>query len=303
MPIGNFNLSKMSIRLEMIQVARLAPKMFGESAGLVRSFLMQQLHTEGGFKDRQGNRDLYYTVFGLDGLQSLGAMPMNSNWHPYIQLEGARKDLDFVHLCCLIRCLSIAPEIEKHQQVLLDALMKYRSKDGGFQPELAADHGTAYGAFLAVGALQDLGVDINTVREGVSESLKSLQTSDGAWGNDRKQRSGATNATAAVMTTLRQFGISPDPDAALWLVGNCHPMGGFLANSLAPVPDLLSTATSLHALSGMQFQISDAIRERCLDFVDTLWTNEGSFHGHWHEDELDTEYTFYGLLALGHLSV
>ena len=80
-------------------------------------------------------------------------------------------------------------------------------------------------------------------------------------------------------------------------------MGGFRANKVAPIPDLLSTATALHALSGVQYDVGEEVRERCLDFVDTLWTNEGSFHGHWHEEELDVEYTFYGLLALGHLSV
>ena len=40
-----------------------------------------------------------------------------------------------------------------------------------------------------------------------------------------------------------------------------------------------------------------------LDFIDTLWTNEGSFYGHWQEETLDCEYTYYALLALGHLSV
>jgi hypothetical protein len=37
--------------------------------------------------------------------------------------------------------------------------------------------------------------------------------------------------------------------------------------------------------------------------VDTLWSAEGGFHGHWADDHLDAEYTFYGLLALGHLSL
>lgn len=253
--------------------------------------------------DRQGNEDLYYTVFGLDGLQSLDVLPEGIKWHASIQSKGAGEGLDFVHLCCLIRCLSIAPELNTNKEDLKKALLKYRSNDGGFHPEYGADFGTAYGAFLAVGAMQDLGFDLHTVRNGVVESLKMLQTSDGAWGNDRKQRSGATNATAAVMTTLRQFGILPEAKAAQWLLENCHPMGGFRANKLAPIPDLLSTATALHALSGVQAEISEEVRERCLDFIDTLWTNDGSFHGHWHEDELDTEYTFYGLLALGHLSV
>ena len=48
--------------------------------------------------------------------------------------------------------------------------------------------------------------------------------------------------------------------------------------------------------------ICEQMKEKCLDFIDTLWTNEGAFHGHWGDEHLDCEYTFYGLLALGHLS-
>ena len=59
---------------------------------------------------------------------------------------------------------------------------------------------------------------------------------------------------------------------------------------------------ALHALAGMQVDF-EHIRESCLDFIDTLWTPRGSFFGHWGEDILDCEYTYYGLLALGHLSL
>ncbi len=70
----------------------------------------------------------------------------------------------------------------------------------------------------------------------------------------------------------------------------------------APMPDLLSTATALHALAGLQVPF-DSVREACLDFVDSLWTNSGAFYGHWHDEFLDVEYTYYALLALGHLSL
>ena len=56
----------------MLQVARLAPKILGpEATGLVASFLRAQQNEDGGFKDRQGGSDLYYTVFGLDALTAL----------------------------------------------------------------------------------------------------------------------------------------------------------------------------------------------------------------------------------------
>ena len=74
----------------------------------------------------------------------------------------------------------------------------------------------------------------------------------------------------------------------------------------APIPDLLSTATALHALSTLGLSIQDtdaggARRELALDFVDSLWSGR-SFYGHWEDDVLDCEYAFYALLALGHLA-
>jgi hypothetical protein len=92
------------------------------------------------------------------------------------------------------------------------------------------------------------------------------------------------------------------PAASLeWLQARHFPRGGFCATPTAPIPDLLSTATALHALKHAG-QDTGNLREPCLDFIDSLWTNLGSFHGHWAENLLDCEYTYYGLLALGHLA-
>ena len=55
----------------MLQVARLAPKQLGESRDLVSAFLRERVNPDGGFQDRAGASDLYYTVFGLDGLIAL----------------------------------------------------------------------------------------------------------------------------------------------------------------------------------------------------------------------------------------
>ena len=55
----------MSLRLEMLQVARVAPAVLGDATELVRNFLASQQNPDGGFRDRDGESDLYYTVFGL----------------------------------------------------------------------------------------------------------------------------------------------------------------------------------------------------------------------------------------------
>ena len=53
-----------------MQVARLAPKVLGDEATqLVIRFLKSQQNDDGGFKDRTGQSDLYYTVFGLAKLR------------------------------------------------------------------------------------------------------------------------------------------------------------------------------------------------------------------------------------------
>jgi hypothetical protein len=137
-------------------------------------------------------------------------------------------------------------------------------------------------------------------------SLKFLETEDGAWTNEVFGRTrmpvGATNATAAAVTVLRNLNMPINPAVGDWLLAQAHPQGGFLAVPGAPIPDLLSTATALHALAGLGVSF-ERIKEPCLDFVDSLWTNEGAFHGNWTDEHLDCEYTCYGLLALGHLSL
>ncbi len=297
----------MSLRLEMLQVARLAPKLLGESADLVRDFLLRQQNADGGFKDRSGGSDLYYTVFGLEGLLALQAPLPVERLVPYLQSFRAGEKLDFVHLCCLVRCWAalgaeqLAGRGAEWADSVTARLETFRASDGGFNVIAGSQFGTAYGGFLGGAAYQDLG---RAMPDGLRlvQSLKFLETPDGAWANERGLKAGATNSTAAMVTLLLRLGMPVAPAVGDWLLRAVHREGGFVAAPGAPIPDLLSTATALHALAGLERDFS-GIKEPCLDFIDTLWTNEGGFHGHWGDDSLDCEYTYYGLLALGHLSL
>ena len=82
-----------------------------------------------------------------------------------------------------------------------------------------------------------------------------------------------------------------------------HPLGGFPGQPQVPVPDLLSTATAMQALNFVECECNEAeIRNRCLHFLDTVWDEDrGAFCGHAFDRKVDSEYTWYGLLALGHL--
>ena len=299
-----------SLRLEMLQVARLAPKMLGDSAELVRAFFERQFSEKGTGRDREGRPDLYYAIFALAGLQALTSDlstldTRHSNSAAWLRTFGDGAALDFVHLGALARCWA-AVGLEKIPAGLAASVLArietFRSRDGGYDGDAGAEHGNAYGCFVALGAHQDLrGALPEPLR--MVQCLKFLETPDGAWANARGLRIGSTNATAAAVTLLHQLGMPIHPGVGDWLLAQAHPDGGFRAMPAAPIPDLLSTATTLHALACLETPVPEPVRERCLDFIDTLWSAEGGFHGHWADDHLDAEYTFYGLLALGHLSV
>jgi hypothetical protein len=329
----------------MLQVARLSPKLLGEASDLVADFLRGQLNDDGGFKDRAGASDLYYTVFGMEGLIALRADVPHAKIAGYLRTFGDGVSLDFVHLGCLARCWANLPPAlrdEAPRERIAARIEGHRSADGGYSPvggrEMTSDEftndglirhsdfvirhstepphpnplprstggegtktGTIYGCFLASASYQDLNLDMPEPLA-ILKCIEDLRAADGGYSNQADLPMGLTPATAAAVTLLRHLDQPADLGLAQWLL-KCHRAeGGFLAMPEAPIPDLLSTATALHALAGMQVDF-EAIKEPCLDFIDSLWTNKGSFHGNWTDEILDTEYTYYGLLALGHLSL
>jgi hypothetical protein len=287
----------------MLQVARLAPKQLGESRDLVTAFLRERLNPDGGFQDRSGASDLYYTVFALDALIALQAELPVDQTAAYLDRFANGDVLDFVHVCCLARAWAALrrPIDGALARRLIARLEACRSLDGGYATAAGAPYGSAYAAFLAMGAYQDLGREL-PAPDGVLRSLRALRAADGSYGNHPGLRSGLTTTTAAAVLLLRQLEAPANRDAGMWLLDRCHARGGFFASPSTPVPDLLSTATALHALSTLHVPIG-GLCDPCLDFVDSLWTNRGGFYGTWADDSVDCEYTYYALLALGHLSL
>jgi prenyltransferase beta subunit len=294
----------------MLQVARLASKMLGESTDCIRAFLATQRHAAGGYIDRDGNADLYYTVFGLDcqaALQEPITEADRQRHCAFIEKYADGAGLDFVHLCCLGRCraaLNLAPLGASY----FEQLERFRTPDGGYAQTPGAKKGTAYAAFLAYGTYLECGRSFEAPHL-LLGSLLELESKDGGYANEPKLAEGTTTATAAVIAIMSRLvpydGSQSELRTALvqWFERQGHAQGGYRAFVRAPIPDLLSTATALHALTAMEAELTAAQKENCLDFIDTLWNASGGFHGHWADDYLDVEYTFYGLLSLGHLAV
>ena len=251
----------------MLQVARLAPNLLREAANPVADFLLSQFTDDGGATDRAGQSDLYYTVFALEGLIALQHEPPPRT-QQFLESFGDGDNLDLVHLCCLARCWA---NLKQSGPNLTNRILAHWNRR------------SVYHSFLAWGALQDLGCQPEPF------VLKDDSLAD------------TTPTTAAAVTLLRQMQSPVPKNAISWLLARACPTGGFCATKDTPIPDLLSTATALHALSGEHVEF-EHLKENTLDFLDTLWTGK-AFCGSWADDEADCEYTYYALLAMGHLSL
>jgi len=273
-----------------------------DSTPLVVDFLTAAINPDGGFKGRDGRSDLYYTVFGLEALTALGGSLPGERTADFLQKFIKQNDLDLIHLAALIRCYANLSDngLEKSlRSRFIKNIEEFRCKDGGYANETSLYNGTIYGCFFALAAYQDLQMDMPNYSK-VIECVLALSTPDGAFTNNQKIQTGSTNATAAAMTVLHHLHQQIDKKTADWLLTQCTSRGGFRAMPAAPIPDLLSTATALHALVVTGFEI-DSVKDRCLDFIDSLWCSKGAFYGNCTDTTLDCEYTYYGLLALGNL--
>jgi hypothetical protein len=267
----------------MLQVARLAPNLLQEAAEPVALFFREQFNQDGGARDRAGKSDLYYTVFALEGLIALRQELPVARVRPYLESFTDGEGLDFVHLTCLARCwAALGPGAIGGRRAPMIASRVEKA---------AAD--SLYHHFLRLGAMEDLGMTPAEPERDAASILRQ-QSPDGSFG-------GTTPTTAAAVAVTRHLGGQVPQGAVDWLLARARPAGGFLAVPDAPVPDLLSTATALHALAAAHAPLG-ALKEPMLDFVDTLWTGKG-FCGSWADDVVDSEYTYYALLALGHLSL
>ncbi len=288
----------------MVQVARLAPKLLESSTQFVIDFLDSQRHPEGGFLDRDGESDLYYSVFGIEGYQALQQALPDAWLLPYVRSFGDGESLDLVHLSCLSRCWQAVSGREREScptEAILDRILSHRTSDGGYDVP-GSVRGNLYNCFLAVGAYQDLGVPIPHV-DSLVDFIVGLRDPEGGYFNSRDLPVSLVPQTAAAVNLLRHLGYRQDEEQiGAWIMECFYPQGGFRAGEIVLMPDLLSTATALHALASLKMDIGEAA-ELCLDFVDSLWTNRGGFYGQWEDTHVDVEYTYYALLSLGHLSL
>ena len=290
----------MNIRQDMLTAAGHAKTILSDSSALVEKFLRSRLNDDGGFADRNERSDLYYTVFGLEALLALDAEIEQDKILRYLGKFDSPPNLDFIHSACLARCLAdlSAPINKNLREGLLHNIENARCADGGYTHS-ADSVGSIYGCFFAACCCQDLKAPLPN-EKALLNFILSLHQPCGGFANQPSAPLPNSPATAAAMTIMKSLKQPVIDSSATWLLDNCYRHGGFCAAENVPVPDLLSTATVLHALCVNNIEISD-IKHNCLDFVNSLRTGDGAFCAGPADQTPDCEYTYYGLLALGHL--
>ena len=311
----------MTLRRDMLAAAAKASSLLSGRTDRSVGFLRERICAEGGFRGRGTSGDLYYTVFGLESLMALDtevpAEAVDTYLRRFTPRPGTGRTqqagLDLVHLACLGRCWADLAERGGRSidsglsKVLLDGLAAHRSPDGGYALVEGATGGSAYACLLALGLLQDL-ASAPSDEQGLIRCVQSLQMPDGGFANAASMGVGATPATAAALTSLHYLGCPVPEGSVEFLLSQAAPSGGFVAfpwgggaEQGVVQPDLLSTATALHALSLSRQRLDEGLRRRCLGFVQGLWSEQGGFRGTAADPVVDCEYTYYGLLSLGHL--
>ncbi len=312
-----------SLRDRLLHAAGRAARTRPTVAARAARFVCARACPGGGFADRAGRPDLYYTVFGLQALAAAETAPFErASFEPaappfepggpprdtgaYLARFDA-DDLDFVHLCCLLRCRALLSDRAEADRSLVDRIESFRAADGGYSHVPGAKDGTAYGAFLALGACEDAGAEMPDP-DRLADSLVRLRADDGGYAGSPGAATGLVPSTAAAVVTLAALGRAVDAAAVEWLTARQGPAGGWPAAPGAPAADLLSTATALHALASAGAAIADDARAAARAFVESLAEPAGAaadaagFRGHPEDTVADCEYTFYGLLALGHVT-
>lgn len=295
----------MNIRQSLIEAAAKSVSLLGSRTADVIRLLKGYQNADGGFRGKGTDSDLYYTGFALLSLIALRARFDISSVVPFLNSFKTAQGLDLAHLAALIRQrVLVMPE--PFDEDLRDSFRQqvdtFVCADGGYHHLAAGKTGSAYGCFLAVGACQDLSVELSVEKkEAVLTCIRRLKSPAGGFFNEPLIPAVSVPATAAAMMVQRVLtGAVQDAEAAPWLL-KCLQDGGFRVMPIAPVADLLSTAVALHALTVAGYDLS-VIRSKCLAYVDLLWNNKKGFCANAFDAISDPEYMFYGLLSLGHLS-
>jgi hypothetical protein len=245
----------------------------------IKAYTRATLTSSGGFADKAGKADAYYTLFGLFTCVSLD---MNETFSAVKAFIGRQMDQP-AHTGVHMHCIAIAGsrlQIGKvHDEPFRSLVRK--------EVRLQLKQERTYNAFLSL--LTCFYIHDYPGLLAIRKQLSRISLA-----------SNLPCSVLSAMVVLQHSFRKPVKHLTEKILAHYDGQGGFRATLTTPVPDLLSTAVALFAL---RFAGADlrGIRAGCLEFVDALYLN-GGFSATRLDHDTDIEYTFYGLLALGALA-
>jgi len=272
----------------------------------IRNRVLASFNSDGGFADRGGKSDLYYSIFGCFVSEALSIDEIKPQLKEFVKAKVKDPSLSGVNLYC--------GSILYTKTNGFDSTTEKLRKKIEAELEVETENKSSYSYFIGLITLYYL-KDYRLILK-LKKRIKRTS----------KEKDSTCSLTAAYAIVNYFFNRSKNFSSYTFLrrqeskslnkmdsrlsenvrnsIGNLFSFyrgkGGFAAIQKAPVPDLLSTAVALYSLHFIDTDLKD-IKPDCLTFVDDLYLN-GGFRATEMDFDIDIEYTFYGLLALGSLT-
>jgi prenyltransferase beta subunit len=277
----------------------------------ITRFVESQKTDDNAFINKNKTVDLYYTMFGLLLACVLGIRTDNKKTSLYLKRQNT-ENMDLIHYAAFVRCkllqilLAGSKTLHAGNKALLvgnKALLLLNSISAAPVKQLHELYGfphddaeSPYSRFIWLSLMEDANRKVKYSDE-IKASLMDYHIPEGGYSNIKGCENAATNATVAALAVLGQlYGYKENKDI-LFLKELQQESGGFAATANSPVPDLLSTATSLFIMHCYNMKPKNSPR----NFIEAHWLDSGGFSATLLDETSDVEYTFYGLLALGTL--
>lgn len=294
--------------VQMIQLLQQAVALLDEQGkDEILHFILSHQHEDGGFCDRGGRSDLYYSLFGLLILralevseekspvlgQSKESPSVETNHHQLVtdamlklkhftRMSSTSVVPGFIERCCLVL---LQKELKLKKSIRLKALW---SLARSFWKERSSIN-LSYRSFVLFLTLDGL-FPISAIIKLPARRMMAQTVVN--------EHSPCSEVAATVF--LQKLINQKDANNDELLRSFACQTGGFKAFFHLGHADMLSTAVALFALnySGADLRL---LKPSTFDFIQTNYFS-GAFLSGDDDQTADVEYTFYGLLALGVLA-
>ena len=289
--------------LQMVLLLRNALDLLDEQGQTeVFQFLKSQQNEDGGFMDRGGRSDLYYSLFGMLLLEAWGMghgaelpEPVEGNlelgtWNlklgtklkHFVERQSASQVPGFIEQCCLAL-------LQKELKISRFSRIRTLAKISGSFSKERHSINLSYRSFVLFLTLDAVLPFRGLLQQFSGKMLSRVEVNEHS----------PCSEIAAKVFLLKMLGKDGSDEQQL-LISFASESGGFRAFQHLEQADMLSTAVALFALKNADCDIR-LLTPGCLEFIQQNFA-DGAFLSGDGDPTTDLEYTFYGLLALGTLA-